>query len=328
MSESGSDAEKSRDLSDHPGWFGWGYGDGRGGFILGIHADWPAYPCSPGGMHGLFDLAQFPEGTRFEPMDDIDRCVLFNAYNYDPKKPHPPRDPWSRDAFQVAIWHEDLLRLRKEGLISGVTPISHREWELRRRIEMGWKQGVRYFTKDDQGNSREISLPSLPEPPVEEDFWDGDPYTYPAFEEDGNESPLTITAAGWEVVTQQLSEQVELPESLPDLRKLLDNDLYDHAVREVGIAVESALREVVGNDDGFGQRLVGEFIDHLHDEVFVYNTMLKIYRLRLRTFFKFVRNPHAHHKISLTRPHALSLTAHALHLLSDIQQFGREEEQQ
>ncbi|KQX09287.1 hypothetical protein ASC82_25445 [Streptomyces sp. Root431] len=273
-------------------------------------------------------MAQFPEGTRFEPMSDIDRCVLFSAYNYDPKKPRPPKDPWSRDAFQLAIWHEDLLRLREEGLISGVTPISEREWELRRRIEMGWKPGVKYFTKDAQGNTREVSLPRLPEPPVEEDFWDGDPYTYPAFEEDGKESPLTITAAGWEVVTQQLAEQVELPESLPDLRKLLDNELYDHAVREVGIAVESALREVVGNDDGYGQKLVGEFISHLHDEVFAYNTMLKIYRLRLRTFFKFVRNPHAHRKIALTRSHALSLTAHALHLLSDIQQFGGEEERQ
>ena len=51
---------KSRDIPEGPGWFGWGYGGIGGTMILGIHANWPAYPCAPGGGHGLFDLAQFP----------------------------------------------------------------------------------------------------------------------------------------------------------------------------------------------------------------------------------------------------------------------------
>jgi hypothetical protein len=67
---------QTRKVSEHPGWFGWGYGGSHGEMILGIQADWSAYPCAPGGSHGLFDLAQFPEGTRFFPIDDIDRCVL------------------------------------------------------------------------------------------------------------------------------------------------------------------------------------------------------------------------------------------------------------
>ncbi|MEV0082939.1 hypothetical protein [Saccharopolyspora sp. NPDC050642] len=125
------------------------------------------------------------------------------------------------------------------------------------------------------------------------------------------------------MVTQELAEHLEIPPSMPDLKKLLDNELYDHAVREVGIAVEEELRLVVGNDCEFGQRLVGEFIKHLDEEFFVYNTFLKIYRLRLRTFFKFTRNPHAHRKITLARPHALALMTHALGLLSDIQEFRR-----
>jgi hypothetical protein len=95
------------------------------------------------------------------------------------------------------------------------------------------------------------------------------------------------------------------------LRKQLDNELYDSAIREVGIAIEAALRDAVSIDDGYGQRLVGDFIHHLKDEVFVYNTTLKIYRLRL-------------HKISLAQPQALALIAHALHLLSDIQEFSGE----
>jgi hypothetical protein len=314
----------SRDAADDPGWFGWGYSTGPT-FILAIHADWPAYPCAPGGGHALFDLAQFPQGTLFEPIDDIDRCVLFSAYNYDPKKPGRPRDPWSSEAFQLAIWHEDLIFLGKQALISGVTPISEREWQLRRRMEAGWRWGQKLVLKDDQGKFREADWPRLPEAPQEEDFYDSDPYSYPAFEHDGIDSPVAVTSLGWDLVNRELAAAIDVPESLPDLRKQLGSNLYDSAIREVGIAIEAALRKAVGSDDGYGQKLVGEFINQLKDEVFVYNTTLKIYRLRLRTFFKFVRNPHSHHKISLAQPQALALIAHALQLLNDIQELSEGE---
>jgi hypothetical protein len=183
------------------------------------------------------------------------------------------------------------MSLQKHRLVNGITPITEREFEIRR---------------DEEG------YPS---------------YTFPAFDDDqnGTEGAIMITSTGWEAVTRELAEHFELPDSMPDLRKLLDNELYDHAIREVGIAVEEELRSLVGNDDGFGQRLVGEFVRHLDEELFTYNTILKIYRLRLRTFFKFVRNPHAHHKITLTRPQTLALTAHALDLLYDIRQVRENE---
>ncbi|MFD5517867.1 hypothetical protein [Streptomyces sp. NPDC127066] len=326
MRDDESNPAQTQDITDHPGWFGWGYGGSSGTFILGIHANWPAYPCAPGGLHGLFDLAQFPEGTLFDPIADIDRCVLFIAYKYDPKKPERPNDPFSVDAYQVAIWHEDLLSLQEQGLISGVTPISEREWQLRRRVEFGWRWGRKLHGKDDQRNVTGDDWPALPEAPHPDDMYFGtDPYDYPAFERDGVDSSVTITETGWQLVTQQLASAVELPDDLPDLRKLLDHDLYDSAIREVGIAVEAALREAVGADDGYGQKLVRQFIDHLADDLFAYNTMLKIYRLRLRTFFKFVRNPHAHHKFSVTRSHGLALVASALHLLTDIKEISRKE---
>ncbi|EHR59194.1 hypothetical protein [Saccharomonospora cyanea] len=314
---------KSGDITENPGWFGSGYSRSGGEMILGIHANWPAYPCAPGGGHGLFDLAQFPVGTRFFPIDDIDRCVLFCAYNYDPKKPERTKDPMSPDAFQVAIWHEDLVPLQEQGLIRGITLVSEREFEIRRRAEWGWPKR-RLFMKLEDGTLEEMVLPPLP-PAPEEDFLYGSPYIFPAFDDNESEGAITITPAGWELVTEQLAEHLELPGSMPDLKKLLDSELYDHAVREVGIAIEEELRLVVGNDDDFGQRLVGGFIKHLDEKLFAYNTLLKIYRLRLRTFFKFTRNPHAHRKITLTRPHALALTSHALELLSDIQQFHKEE---
>ncbi len=76
-------------------------------------------------------------------------------------------------------------------------------------------------------------------------------------------------------------------------------------------------------EDGYGQKLVKDFVAHMKDELFAYNTILEIFRLRLRTFFKFVRNPHAHRKIELAPAHALALIAHSLHLLDDIQQIPR-----
>ncbi len=322
MNESEAASARDGGLSAHPGWFGWDYSGGSGRFILAMHADWPAYPCEPGPGHALFDLAQFPRGTQFEPISDIDRCVLFSAVNYDTKKPGRPKDPWSRDEYQVAVWHEDLIYLQQQGVINGVTPISEREWMLRQRIGAGWTWGRKLYTKDDEGNFHECDWPRLPEAPCEEDFFADDPYEYPAFEHDGIDSPVTITDAGWEVVTRELGAAIALPETLPDLQKQLDQQLYDSAIREVGIAIEAALRDALGTDDGYGQKLVNDFVAHLKDEIFVLNTALKIYRLRLRTFFKFVRNPHAHHKIQLTQPHALALIAHALDLLSDIQQLS------
>jgi acetyl esterase/lipase len=222
------------------------------------------------------------------------------------------------------------MPLQEKGLIDGITPVSEREWEMRRRAEWGWPKR-QLFTRREDGTMEKAIMPPLPPAPTEEDFfhYGEDPYVFPAFDDDtnGTEGAVTITVAGWEMITKQLADHLSVPKTMPDLKKLVDAELYDSALREVGIAVEEELRRLVGNEDGFGQRLVGEFIKHLGEELFAYNTTLKIYRLRLRTFFKFVRNPHAHRKISLPRAHALALTTRALFLLEDLQQFRAEEQQ-
>lgn len=45
---------------------------GYGG-IIAIHADWPNYPPGIGWETGLRTLGNFPEGTQFYEIDDIDR---------------------------------------------------------------------------------------------------------------------------------------------------------------------------------------------------------------------------------------------------------------
>ncbi|MBB5156873.1 hypothetical protein [Saccharopolyspora phatthalungensis] len=141
---------------------------------------------------GLFHLAQFPASTRFFPIDDIDLCVLFSAYNYDSTKPGRAKDPLSPDAFQVAIWHEDLMNLQEQGLISGITPVSELEYEIRRRAEWGWPK-AQFSNKRDDGAFEKVVLPPLPTAPTEEDFWEGNPYRFPAFDDEtGSEGAITI----------------------------------------------------------------------------------------------------------------------------------------
>jgi hypothetical protein len=75
---------------------------------MAIHADWPAYP-GQGTGDALYDLCQFPHGTTFRSIDDIDRCVLFVASD---QAPHA--DVWSKNAFHIAVWHSDLIELADE----------------------------------------------------------------------------------------------------------------------------------------------------------------------------------------------------------------------
>jgi len=48
---------------------------GYGG-IIAIHADWPIYPSGIGWEIALRTLGNFPEGTNFYEIDDIDMCKL------------------------------------------------------------------------------------------------------------------------------------------------------------------------------------------------------------------------------------------------------------
>lgn len=84
------------DPTRHPGFLGYESGSG---YIVAIHADWPAYPGPPGPAMALFYLCQFPRSTRSRKIDEIDWCVLFVAEDFI-RNP----DPFHEKNLQVAIW--------------------------------------------------------------------------------------------------------------------------------------------------------------------------------------------------------------------------------
>ncbi|MFD6343157.1 hypothetical protein ACFWF9_00320 [Streptomyces roseolus] len=316
--------QRRRPLDGHPGYLGYPTSDGQG-FIVAMHADWPVYPCPPGGGHALFDLAQFPEGVEFVPVDDIDRCLLLEARGYG------ERNPQERDRYYVACWHEDLLPLSEAGLITGIRFVNEREREIERRealrrkfTDAGWagpSDPLDSLTAMVDGQEVPISFLPL-------DTYDGDG------EEEDDEyvaardwplilphGKIIVTAAGWKQVNDTLADaELLFPPDLSYIPDLIDMGLYDTAVRDIAVTLESRLRDALGGA-AYGQRLAEEFIRDLLDRAEQPTSLAKIYRLRLRTFFKFIRNDYAHHRVGLSRPQALALITHVTMILNDIQEI-------
>lgn len=133
-------------MQDHPGFFGM---TSKG--VIHIHADWPVYPEEHGANLVLFWLTAFPNGTAFKSIDDIDRCSLFLA---DVKYSNRANQSDERN-FHVAVWHDDLLSLRKSGFVDGVSPVSERRW---RELERSSLPPNAFFVAED-GIRRELQLP-------------------------------------------------------------------------------------------------------------------------------------------------------------------------
>jgi hypothetical protein len=261
-------------IFDHPGFMY--YGDFG---IEVLHADWPAYPAGHGRNTAIKALAVFPSDVRFIQIDDIDQCLLFVATGsgscLDPKG--DLTDPkW----FHVAVWRDDLNELHKQGLISGVSQITAYEAALR-YYERHKDLYVRF-----NGELRPLNLP-YPQP----EQFDEDEPTVAQISAQG----IAVTAAGADIL-------VSLARSLGDLEidirrraePLLSIPLYDTAIREAGIILETRLREITASTS-FGQALIEEYYKLLCSR---YGgkprSIFKILRGELRTIFKFIRNDFAH----------------------------------
>lgn len=95
-------------FSDHPGFMTTAVG-----FEV-LHADWPAYPRGHGSLAALASFADFPPGTEFRPIDNIDRCTLFLVG----RKTVP--NLFDRSLLHIAIWDDDLRELARRGFLQGV----------------------------------------------------------------------------------------------------------------------------------------------------------------------------------------------------------------
>jgi len=255
----------------------------------GLHADWPYYPAPPGGLNALLDLCQYPRGTTFLAIDDIDQVLLLLAEQY-----RANGDDYHDDNFFAAGWHEDLKHLQEEGLVAGLEWGTLDEWTYSKwqNLVEGLPPGTEIFTVQPDGTRIPVPAPPLPDPGEDDDFdFDFDSYkTWPLLREGANR--LTVTAAGWATLEEHLREALTLHPDLNRVSTLLKLGLADTAVREAAVTLESMLRRRL-RTNRFGRELA-VLVTSLMEQTGLDEAHRRIVSTRLRTIFKFVRNEFAH----------------------------------
>jgi hypothetical protein len=306
-------------LEDHPGYLGF---TSQG--VIAIHADWPVYPMEHGWHMALVMLGSFPEGTKFKRISDIDQCALFlvlGSKEYD--------DPFDERAFHVAMWHEDLLEASKLGLVTGVERLTEREYEGRKRDELRadlikpyLQEGITPPPGDIllrlhyEFNGQKIPLKLSPLDEYAHEDEDGE-YGGRYLLGINEEGVISITQLGWNRLGEIWADSLKLPAMVASrLSLLIDNGLYDTAVRELGVLIESRMRDLSGSER-YGQQLVKDFIDSLQALGIFISAFLKVLRTETRTAMAFVRNEFAHNFVDLSRPRAMALIGRLCHLLDD-----------
>jgi len=271
---------------------------GYGG-IIAIHADWPMYPSGIGWQIALRTLGNFPKGTKFYEIDDIDRCKLL--VNQDPKT---LKAPFDSKHYHIAIWHEDLIKLKAKGLLDGVIEKSGYEFKLvcfenfKKQLGENLKEdnegNIILYIKDNNGQFQETK------------------YSKPEFDEDEEDfvfrdcaiitNTINLTAKGIDELIK-LSNEISFTEELNNLTEpLIKIGKFDTAIREASVLLETRIKEYHSGLDLYGQSLVDYHIEKIIKNNDNFNSAaIKCYRGELRTIFKFIRNDFAHNLKILTK---------------------------
>lgn len=292
-----------------PGYFGM---TSRG--VVAIHADWPAYPIEHGWQIAVLTLGAFPQGTEFKQVDDIDGCSLMLAQGYGDYS-----DPYDERAFHVAIWHEDLLEACDIGLIEGPERLTEREHEERKREKLRQeimraqeKAGHSLVPGDPLdllGYMKDGEFVRFELPPLDSFDGDEEEFVYRSWLGIDSLGCVRLTETGWSSLDELWPSVTSVPECAQSrVEPILQSGHFDTALRELGVIIESRIREIVGSKN-FGQKLIDEFIGHLYSSDLFLNSDLKVLRANLRTSFKFVRNEFAHNVVDLERRRGCALVA-------------------
>jgi hypothetical protein len=279
-------------LENFPGYLGYGG-------IIAIHAAWPNYPSGIGLEIALEALGAYPKGTEFYEIDDIDRCKLLITEN-----PVNRKDYYDNKYYHTAIWHEDLVKLKKNEFITGVIEKSEFEFKLiefenfkkmlgSNAIEDSEGNLILYF-KNEAGEKQE-SIYNKPKPEEEEEEYIDRNCVY-------IHEKITLTEKGYSKL-KELSQNIKLAEPISDLvEPLIKLNRYDTAIREASLFLETTLK-AFHKTDLYGQNLVDYHIkDVTQNNNQNKSAAIKNYRGELRTIFKFIRNEFAHNFMILDEP--------------------------
>jgi hypothetical protein len=270
-------------LFDHPGYLGYGG-------VLAIHADWPAYPFSMEWESALLNFGQFPIGTRFFKIDDIDMCVLFLT-----RDPSGVKDNiYSPKYFHLAAWHESLNTLQENGFITGILPSSQYEWELekfKRMVEeVGYetnKDGDIIVTRDRNGELV-TSIIKKPHP---------DDYEREGFAR--IEGHVTLTSAGIQEI-ERMSKNLRISEDIwSHSSPFITIRKYDTAIRETVLFIETRIRKLFSSAKKnekplHGAPLVDAHIAMIEQKFGNNRAWIKNYKNEIRSLFSFTRNDFMH----------------------------------
>jgi hypothetical protein len=287
---------------------------GYGG-IIAIHADWPMYPPGIGWKIALQTLGNFPKGTIFYEVDDIDRCKLLIN-----QEPHKLSDPFDSNHYHIAVWHEDLIELKEKGFIEGVIDKSDYEFEMIRfenltkkfggHLKLDEEGNIILYIKEDNGKIREVKY-HKPESNVdEEDFALRNCAVIPA--------GVSLTENGNKELNN-VSNEIRLIEELNALTQpLIDIKRFDTAVRDASLLVETKIKEYHKLPGLYGQKLVEFHIGEIIKKNDNFNSAaIKCYRGELRTIFRFIRNDFAHNFRVLTEEQCKLILARISNTLSE-----------
>ncbi|MFC2065912.1 hypothetical protein ACFLUO_02460 [Chloroflexota bacterium] len=188
--------------------------------------------------------------------------------------------PFDSNNFHVAIWHEDLLDLQKQGFIDGVSAITERKWEELRRT-MSFNNSPIYIKEN--GKTKEVKLPSL-------DEFDNEIHSWPEF----HLNHIEVTLIGREYAQIALAHSnLKVSDLGNRIEHLMDLRYFDIAVREACLALEYKIKNWL-NSNLWGERLVVELNTRLNSKGEIIKSYLKVFCSQIRMALKFIRNDFMH----------------------------------
>jgi hypothetical protein len=288
-------------LRDHPGFFGM---TSQG--VIAIHADWPMYPEEHGPELALLWLSAFPRRTAFKCVDDIDQCCLLLA----DVRGSSHEDPFAEKNFRVAIWHEDLISLYKQGFIQGVEgTLTEREWQEQWRSTL--PPGP-YFFKRTDGTMQEFTLPRT------SDYDDDFPYAARI----AREGILVSGKGVAHVATLLANMSKDLSVFGERVPRLVQLGYYDTAVREASLGIESQIKNAI-KSNSWGDTLANEFIAKLRIGDAFLESYLRVLRGQIRGALKFIRNDFMHNFVSIDETECRAILLRVVRVKLEIERVHR-----
>ena len=111
---------------------------------------------------------------------------------------------------------------------------------------------------------------------------------------------VSVSPAGWQHLYQTTSPPKLDVRLAGRVEALVTTGLYDSAVREASVILESSLRQRLNaGPEMYGRRLLRRYAEHASSKAGLHGAFQRHLRSELRTVFMFVRNEFAHSIVEL-----------------------------